>query len=131
MANDELQATILQQRATAFRLDRIRQREAEANEAAANPKQSTAYRGVFKADEEYAAGDHVTYGGSLWIALEDTTASPGGESRDWQLAAKRGALVTKAIQGPRGRRGRCLSTAGAVRSCLSRIQTARSTRVWI
>ena len=47
-------------------------------------------RGVYKAGQAHDAGDAVTYGGSLWIAQADTTASPGGESRDWRLAVKRG-----------------------------------------
>ena len=129
MANDELRATILQQRATAFRLDRIRQREAEANEAALNPKQATAYRGVFKADEEYVAGDHVTYGGSLWIALEDTTASPGGESRDWQLAAKRGCAGPEGPSGPPGPQGpmpaHVARYRAVIRECHGRIRQRR------
>ena len=48
------------------------------------------YRGLFQAGRKYAEGDSVTYGGSLWIAKRETNQSPGNDSADWQLAAKRG-----------------------------------------
>lgn len=45
-------------------------------------------RGVYKAGQEYAKGDAVTWGGSLWIAQKETSAKP--EGGDWRLAVKRG-----------------------------------------
>lgn len=45
------------------------------------------YRGVWS-DAVYQKGDTVTYQGSLFVALEDTSQKPG--TSDWQLAAKRG-----------------------------------------
>lgn len=46
-------------------------------------------RGVWKAETEYARGDVVTWGGSLWIAQEPTKAKPdSGEG--WRLSVKRG-----------------------------------------
>ena len=45
------------------------------------------YRGVWN-EGTYQKGDTVTYQGSLFVALEDTTFKPGTEK--WQLAAKRG-----------------------------------------
>jgi hypothetical protein len=41
-------------------------------------------------EREYAAGDTVSHGGSLFIAQVATTAKPG-KSDDWRLAVKRGA----------------------------------------
>lgn len=38
---------------------------------------------------EYAVGDSVSHGGSLFIAQTTTTAKPG-QSDDWRLAVKRG-----------------------------------------
>jgi len=46
------------------------------------------YCGTFKAGTDYEKGDAITYGGSLWVALNDTTAEPPGP--DWCLAAKKG-----------------------------------------
>lgn len=46
------------------------------------------YRGVWR-EGEYERGDTVTWGGSLWVALEDTTDKPE-TGKAWQLAAKRG-----------------------------------------
>lgn len=46
------------------------------------------YRGVW-AEREFKKGDAVTWGGSLFIANEDTTDKPE-TSRAWQLAVKRG-----------------------------------------
>jgi hypothetical protein len=49
------------------------------------------YRGVFKADKTYQAGDTVTWGGSLWHCDEPTADKPGEiGSKGWTLAAKRG-----------------------------------------
>lgn len=48
------------------------------------------YRGVFKDGEEYAEGDTVTWGGSLWFCNELTTDKPLDGAKAWQLAAKRG-----------------------------------------
>ncbi len=48
------------------------------------------YRGVFK-DGEYAKGDTVTWGGSLWHCdVEKTTEKPGDGSNAWTLCAKKG-----------------------------------------
>ena len=48
------------------------------------------YRGIFKAGM-YAAGDTVTWGGSLWHCDEPTEDKPGEVgSKGWTLAAKRG-----------------------------------------
>lgn len=46
------------------------------------------YRGVFKSGAMYEQGDCVTYGGSAFVALVDTTKSPPGG--DWQMAVKKG-----------------------------------------
>lgn len=46
-------------------------------------------RGVYKAEQEYAHGDAVTFGGSMWIATKDTSAKPG-DGEDWRLAVKKG-----------------------------------------
>ena len=49
------------------------------------------YRGVFKAEKSYLAGDTVTWGGSLWHCDEPTSYKPGEVgSKGWTLAAKRG-----------------------------------------
>jgi hypothetical protein len=47
------------------------------------------YRGVYREGRDYATGDAITWGGSLWIALRDNAEKP--ESGDaWQLAVKKG-----------------------------------------
>jgi hypothetical protein len=48
------------------------------------------YRDVFKAGEQYAAGDAVTWGGSLWVAQRDTGEKPDTPDSGWKLAVKRG-----------------------------------------
>jgi hypothetical protein len=45
-------------------------------------------RGVWE-QKRYEKGDAVTYGGSLWIAQQDTTDAPGA-SKAWRLAVKKG-----------------------------------------
>jgi hypothetical protein len=47
-----------------------------------------AYCGVFKHGEEYAPGDFVTWGGSLWHCNERTTDKP--DVGPWTLACKKG-----------------------------------------
>lgn len=47
-------------------------------------------RGVFKDGGSYARGDGVTWGGSYWIAQDDTGEKPGDGSKSWRLAVKKG-----------------------------------------
>jgi hypothetical protein len=46
-------------------------------------------RGVYAAERAYLKGDAVTWGGSLWIAQQDTRAKPE-TGPEWRLAVKRG-----------------------------------------
>jgi hypothetical protein len=68
------------------------------------------YREVWR-DGTYQAGDAVTRGGSLWIAMRETTTTPGAPNSDWRLAVKKGdigkpgAKGEKGETGPRGERG--------------------------
>jgi hypothetical protein len=61
-------------------------------------------RGVYKDGESYVAGDAVSWGGSLFIAQQDTTAKPE-TSPDWRLAVKRGREGREGKQGPQGPQG--------------------------
>ncbi len=66
------------------------------------------YRKIWLPGQGYHKGDAVTFGGSLWIACETTTAKPGetGEaSRAWQLAVKKGAEGKIGPQGTKGEQG--------------------------
>ena len=45
-------------------------------------------------------GELTTHDGCLWIALSDTSDTPGHESKDWQLAARKGS------DGQRGKNGK-------------------------
>ena len=56
-------------------------------------------RGVFKAGNEYEAGDGVTWGGSFFIAQKDAPGGHPGEpgSDGWRLAVKRGRDSSKGI----------------------------------
>jgi hypothetical protein len=49
------------------------------------------YRGVYVENNEYVRGDTVTWGGSLYHCNEPTKDKPGGGSKAWTLAVKRGA----------------------------------------
>jgi len=66
------------------------------------------YRGVYEDGKQYRAGDVVTWGGSGWVAKQDTAAKPGlstPESRAWQLAIKAGRDGKQGPQGPQGEPG--------------------------
>jgi integrin beta 3 len=62
------------------------------------------YREVFKAGETYRAGDSVTWGGSSWIAMRETTAKPETDD-SWRLAVKRGRDGKDGKNGEKGERG--------------------------
>lgn len=47
-------------------------------------------RGVFREGQAYHKGDCVSFGGSLWIAQDDTTAKPDGPDTGWRLGVKKG-----------------------------------------
>ena|SRR5215203_2276252 len=49
------------------------------------------YRGVWKADDMYAAGDFVTFQGGLWHCSVDSTKAKPGNGPPWTLAVKSGA----------------------------------------
>lgn len=62
-------------------------------------------RGVYQGDRRYDAGDAVTWGGSVFVALEPTAAKPGTsapESRAWRLMVKRGGDGKQGPAGPMG-----------------------------
>ena len=46
------------------------------------------YQGVYKPGETYTRGVLTTWGGSLWLALAETTKKPG-ETPDWRLVVKK------------------------------------------
>lgn len=69
------------------------------------------YRGVFKAGDEYAAGDAVTWGGSLWIATEKTSDKPGDGDTPWRLAVKRGRDGKDGEKGEKGEPGKVVKDA--------------------
>lgn len=47
-------------------------------------------RGVYRANESYEPGDGVTWGGSYWIAQQETKAKPDTPNSGWRLAVKKG-----------------------------------------
>jgi hypothetical protein len=55
-------------------------------------RRAMCYEGVWAENHEYKAGDCVTWGGSLWVALEPGMISqkPGTDGCQWRLAVKRG-----------------------------------------
>lgn len=62
------------------------------------------HRGIYKADEEYQAGDATTWDGSTWIAQRDTKEKPG-TSDAWRLSVKRGRDGRDGNRGEPGKRG--------------------------
>lgn len=67
-------------------ISRLNALEESVAELQANPLE---YHGVHESGRCYARNAFVTHGGSLWAALRPTSERPG-QSRDWQLAVKRG-----------------------------------------
>lgn len=49
------------------------------------------YQGIWAEGRKYLKENSVTWGGSVWIALADTTSKPAAPGNtDWRLAVKRG-----------------------------------------
>lgn len=46
------------------------------------------YVGVYRTGASHVEGEVVTYGGSMWFCMKDTSAAPPGA--DWQLCVQRG-----------------------------------------
>jgi hypothetical protein len=67
------------------------------------------YRGLYDAAKSYETGDSVTWGGSMWIAREDTTVSPDENSpagkKAWALSTMRGRQGKQGLKGETGERG--------------------------
>ena len=47
------------------------------------------YKGVWRSEEQYARGELVTHGGSMWASKRLTRSRPGTEPESWTLAVKR------------------------------------------
>ena len=58
----------------------------------AQPK-GLSYEGTWEAGRTYRKGQCVTFGGSMWVALDTNIVRPGDQNfpKAWQLAVKRGA----------------------------------------
>lgn len=63
-------------------------------------------RGVFKEGVPYERGDGVTWAGSYWIALTDTSSKPGDGNADWRLAVKKGRDGRDGLPGQKGDPGK-------------------------
>lgn len=67
------------------------------------------YREVFDVERSYDKGDAVTWGGHLWIALEDSRGVKpslnGLSAKEWKLAVKAGRDGKDGKSGPQGPKG--------------------------
>lgn len=55
------------------------------------PAPAFVHRGFYQPGQGFKAMEATTHNGSTWIALRDTKEQPGYESKDWVLAARKGA----------------------------------------
>lgn len=62
------------------------------------------YRGVHQQGHQYQRGDSVTFQGSTWIAMRDTSSKPESDE-SWRLAVKRGRDGKDGQKGDKGERG--------------------------
>lgn len=62
------------------------------------------YRGVHQQAKQYQRGDSVTFQGSTWIAMRDTSSKPETDD-SWRLAVKRGRDGKDGQKGDKGDRG--------------------------
>jgi integrin beta 3 len=62
-------------------------------------------QGTWQEGRQYQAHDEVTWGGSTWIAREDTTDKPGEGPSAWTLRTKRGRDGRDGKDGRDGERG--------------------------
>lgn len=62
----------------------------DALEAQQRAMPAIRYRGVWRADQEYGAGDFCTHRGSVWFTDRATAACPGDTNSSWVLAVKKG-----------------------------------------
>jgi hypothetical protein len=62
--------------------------------------------GVYQPGVTYAKASCVSWAGSTWIALKDTTAKPGDGQSDWRLIVKRGGEGKQGMRGDKGLDGK-------------------------
>jgi integrin beta 3 len=60
---------------------------------------------IWREGQLYEKHDEVTWGGSVWIAREDTTDKPGDGATAWSLRTKRGRDGRDGKDGKAGERG--------------------------
>jgi hypothetical protein len=68
------------------------------------------YRGLYDVSKSYETGDTVTWGGSMWIARETSTAIAPDENsaagrKAWALGVMRGRQGKSGLKGDPGDRG--------------------------
>ena len=68
------------------RLDDLERELAQAKSAGP----SVVYAGVHQSGRRYASGELVSKAGGLWLALQETSDTPGGHPADWRLVVKSG-----------------------------------------
>jgi len=64
------------------------------------------YKGVWTESGDYERQDAITWGGSVWIALQDDLGKPGTEDSGWRLAIKSGRHGKDGRDGEPGPPGR-------------------------
>lgn len=70
-------------------------------------------RDDYKAGESCEKADLVVFGGSLWMATKDTSETPGSNTTDWKIAARKGRDGKDGLPGEPGRAGKDLMPLGA------------------
>ena len=70
------------------RIDALEKRIAELETSRSGS--SVGYAGVHEVGKQYLSGSLVTRSGGLWLALRETTQTPGTDPLSWRLVVKEG-----------------------------------------
>ena len=62
----------------------------EALERRLSERPALSYEGVFAPGREYVPHESVTWGGNMYVAMENTSKKPDGPDSGWKLAVRRG-----------------------------------------
>jgi len=71
----------------------------------ANLKWSEAYKGEYNSETSYVIGNFVTYNGSCYTCIANSTGNLPTNTSYWKLVSSKGDTGPQGIQGPQGEKG--------------------------
>lgn len=101
------------------------------NPVVLNLSQDLTPRGEYNAGTTYSTGDSVSYNGSSYVALQETTGNPPTNTTYWQLIAAKGDTGATGAAGADGVDGQGVPVGGTTGQVLAKKTNTDYDTEWI